>query len=239
MLLEALVACAGVTLKAVATAIDVPLKSGTVSAEGDLDFRGTLGVAKDAPVGFAQIRLRFEVDTDAPQEKLDQLLKLTERYCVVYQTIQSGPPVALSLQRTDGRMTEIVGLDHLQLAMPRGREADARAFYAGILGLAELQKPPNLAARGGVWFALGSQQLHLGVEPDFRPAKKAHPAFLVRDVAGLRARLEREGFAPYDDEPLAGYQRFYVADPFGNRLEFLQPVKRRTSISAVIVREGG
>jgi len=99
MLLEALVACAGVTLKAVATAIDIPLKSGVVSAEGDLDFRGTLGVAKDAPVGFAQIRLRFDVDTDAPQEKLDQLLKLTERYCVVYQTIRSGPPVALTMQR--------------------------------------------------------------------------------------------------------------------------------------------
>jgi uncharacterized OsmC-like protein len=99
MLLEALVACAGVTLKAVATAIDVPLKSGAVSAEGDLDFRGTLGVAKDAPVGFAQIRLRFDVDTDAPQEKLDQLLKLTERYCVVYQTIKSGPLVEVSLRR--------------------------------------------------------------------------------------------------------------------------------------------
>ncbi len=99
MLLEALVACAGVTLKAVATAIDIPLKSGTVSAEGDLDFRGTLGVAKEAPVGFAQIRLRFDVDTDAPQDKLDQLLKLTERYCVVYQTIRSGPPVEISLKR--------------------------------------------------------------------------------------------------------------------------------------------
>src|SRR6202030_623432 len=81
MLLEALVACAGVTLKAVATAIDIPLKSGIVSAEGDLDFRGTLGVAKDAPVGFKQIRLRFAVDTDASQDKLNQLLKLTERYC--------------------------------------------------------------------------------------------------------------------------------------------------------------
>ena len=99
MLLEALVACAGVTLKAVATAIDIPLKSGLVSAEGDLDFRGTLGVAKDAPVGFAQIRLRFEIDTDAPGEKLDQLLKLTERYCVVYQTIKSGPPVEVRLSR--------------------------------------------------------------------------------------------------------------------------------------------
>ena len=99
MLLEALVACAGVTLKAVATALDIPLRSGTVSAEGDLDFRGTLGVAKDAPVGFAQIRLTFDVDTDAPQEKLDQLLKLTERYCVVYQTIKQGPPVEVRLQK--------------------------------------------------------------------------------------------------------------------------------------------
>lgn len=99
MLLEALVACAGVTLKAVSTALEIPLKSGHVSAEGDLDFRGTLGVAKDAPVGFREIRLRFDVETDAPQEKLDQLLKLTERYCVVYQTIKSGPPVAVSLQK--------------------------------------------------------------------------------------------------------------------------------------------
>jgi uncharacterized OsmC-like protein len=99
MLLEALVACAGVTLKAVATAIDMPLKSGAVFAEGDLDFRGTLGVAKEAPVGFAEIRLRFDIETDAPQEKLDQLLKLTERYCVVYQTIRSGPPVAIAMLR--------------------------------------------------------------------------------------------------------------------------------------------
>ncbi len=100
MLLEALVACAGVTVKAVATALEIPLKSGKVSAEGDLDFRGTLGVAKDAPVGFAQIRLRFDLDTDAPQEKLDQLLKLTERYCVVYQTIKSGPQVDVTMART-------------------------------------------------------------------------------------------------------------------------------------------
>lgn len=99
MLLEALVACAGVTVKAVATALEIPLRAGHVFAEGDLDFRGTLGVAKDAPVGFAQIRLRFELDTDAPQDKLDQLLKLTERYCVVYQTIKSGPPVDVSMKR--------------------------------------------------------------------------------------------------------------------------------------------
>ena len=99
MLLEALVACAGVTVKAVATALDIPLRSGSISAEGDLDFRGTLGVAKDAPVGFAQIRLRFALDTDAGQDKLDQLLKLTERYCVVYQTIKSGPAVDVTMAR--------------------------------------------------------------------------------------------------------------------------------------------
>src|ERR1700716_1920188 len=99
MLLEALVACAGVTLKSVATALEVPLKSGNVSAEGDLDFRGTLGVDKEAPVGFAEIRLRFDVGTDAPQDKLDLLLKLTERYCVVYQTIKNGPKVSVTMQR--------------------------------------------------------------------------------------------------------------------------------------------
>src|SRR3982751_6683765 len=99
MLLEALGACAGGTLKGVSPPLDIPLKAGHVSAEGDLDFRGTLGVAKDAPVGFAQIRLTFDVDTDAPQEKLDQLLKLTERYCVVYQTIKQGPPVEVKLNR--------------------------------------------------------------------------------------------------------------------------------------------
>lgn len=86
-------------MKAVATALAIPVKSGTVKAEGDLDFRGTLGVAKEAPVGFREIRRRFELDTDAPQDKLDQLLKLTERYCVVYQTIRNGPPVDIRLTR--------------------------------------------------------------------------------------------------------------------------------------------
>jgi uncharacterized OsmC-like protein len=99
MLLEALVACAGVTVKAVATALAIPLCAGTVSAEGELDFRGTLGVAKEAPVGFRQIRLRFDLSTDGPQDKLDQLLKLTERYCVVYKTIRNGPPVDIKLSR--------------------------------------------------------------------------------------------------------------------------------------------
>ena len=99
MLLQALVACAGVTLRAVATALDIPIRGGHVVADGDLDFRGTLGVDKAAPVGFADIRLRFDLDTDASSEQLEDLLKLTERYCVVYQTLQSKPPVTITLAK--------------------------------------------------------------------------------------------------------------------------------------------
>jgi uncharacterized OsmC-like protein len=99
MLLEALVACAGVTLKAVATALEIELRRGVVKAEGDLDFRGTLGVDKEAPVGFQAIRLVFELDSDAPQEKIDQLLKLTERYCVVFQTLNRKPALSVELRR--------------------------------------------------------------------------------------------------------------------------------------------
>jgi len=96
-ILEALVACAGVTLKAVATAIEIDLRDAKISAEGDLDFRGTLGVAKDAPVGFSNIRMHFDLDTDADQEQLDTLIKLTERYCVVYQSISNPPPMSITL----------------------------------------------------------------------------------------------------------------------------------------------
>ncbi|SFP93374.1 Uncharacterized OsmC-related protein [Mesorhizobium sp. NFR06] len=99
MLLEALVACAGVTLKAVATALEFKLGNATVEAEGDLDFRGTLGVARDAPVGFREIRLKFGLDTDEPQERIDSLIKLTERYCVVLQTINSKPALKVSAER--------------------------------------------------------------------------------------------------------------------------------------------
>ncbi len=101
MLLEALVACAGVTLRAVATALEIPLHGGTVIAEGDLDFRGTLGVSKEAPVGFRTIRLRFDLDTPATAEQLATLFKLTERYCVVYQTLRQSPQLAVS-HRTNG-----------------------------------------------------------------------------------------------------------------------------------------
>jgi uncharacterized OsmC-like protein len=100
MLLEALVACAGVTLKAVATALEIPIEAGKVTAEGDLDFRGTLGVDKTARVGFAAIRLNFEIESAASQEKLDTLLRLTERYCVVLQTLSASPALAVSLTRS-------------------------------------------------------------------------------------------------------------------------------------------
>jgi uncharacterized OsmC-like protein len=99
MLLEALVACAGVTLRAVATSLELPVRGGSVTADGDLDFRGTLGVSKEAPVGFRAIRLRFDLDTDATEEQLATLLRLTERYCVVLQTLATAPALSASIER--------------------------------------------------------------------------------------------------------------------------------------------
>jgi catechol 2,3-dioxygenase-like lactoylglutathione lyase family enzyme len=119
---------------------------------------------------------------------------------------------------------EIVGLDHVQLAMPAGQEATARAFYADVLGLVEQPKPTNLARRGGVWFAGGALRLHLGVDPDFRAARKAHPALLVRGLDELAERCRAAGHHPVTDEPLEGFRRIYVHDPFGNRLELLEPI---------------
>ena len=116
----------------------------------------------------------------------------------------------------------ILAIDHVQLAMPAGGESQARAFYAQVLGLRELLKPPTLAARGGVWFGNDAVQLHLGVEADFRPARKAHPALLVDELDAIEAACRAAGFAPQRDADLPGYARFYIADPFGNRLEFLQ-----------------
>jgi catechol 2,3-dioxygenase-like lactoylglutathione lyase family enzyme len=120
-------------------------------------------------------------------------------------------------------MAGIVGVDHVQLAMPAGEVAVARAFYGGVLGLKEDAKPANLAVRGGVWFSGGGCRLHLGVERDFRPAKKAHPALLVEDLASLSERCRASGYPPVSYEPLDGYDRVYVFDPFGNRLELLEP----------------
>ena len=118
----------------------------------------------------------------------------------------------------------IHGLDHVQLAMPPGQESLAREFYSGILGLSEVAKPANLANRGGAWFESGSLWVHLGVEADFRPAKKAHPAFLVKRLDELTLHLQRAGIAVITDEPLPGYNRIFVSDPFGNRIELLEPV---------------
>jgi catechol 2,3-dioxygenase-like lactoylglutathione lyase family enzyme len=114
-------------------------------------------------------------------------------------------------------------LDHVQLAMPAGGEARARDFYQGILGIPEVPKPPHLAKRGGCWFEAGQLKIHLGVESDFRPARKAHPGLIVSDLRVLADRLQVAGYTLRDDEPLEGYDRVYVEDPFGNRLELLQP----------------
>ena len=117
----------------------------------------------------------------------------------------------------------ITALDHVQLAMPAGGETEARAFYAGVLGIPEVPKPPNLAPRGGCWFERDAVKIHLGVEADFRPARKAHPALLVEDLGALKTSIEAAGFLLRADEPLTGYDRVYVDDPFGNRIELLEP----------------
>lgn len=119
---------------------------------------------------------------------------------------------------------KLLALDHVQLAMPPGQEQLARDFYSELLGLAELPKPPVLAARGGAWFGSQHLQLHLGVEEEFRPARKAHPAVRVERIEVLADRLEGAGYAVQFDHELPAYRRFYVSDPFGNRLEFLEPV---------------
>jgi len=116
----------------------------------------------------------------------------------------------------------IVGIEHVQLAMPPGREAEARAFYSGLLGIPEVPKPPELAKRGGAWFETGTVKLHLGVEADFRPARKAHPALLVRGLPALVVRLHQSQLEILE-EPLDGYFRVYIADPFGNRIELMEP----------------
>jgi catechol 2,3-dioxygenase-like lactoylglutathione lyase family enzyme len=116
----------------------------------------------------------------------------------------------------------VVALEHVQLAMPEGGEAQARGFYSGVLGIPELPKPPHLAVRGGCWFEQGALKVHLGVEKAFQPAKKAHPAFVVEDLPALKTKLAAAGFTPREDEPLEGYDRCYVDDPFGNRLELME-----------------
>lgn len=116
----------------------------------------------------------------------------------------------------------VVALDHVQLAMPGGREAEAEAFYAGVLGFEVLPKPEPLASRGGRWFACGDVQIHLGVEDDFRPARKAHPALVILDLNGLVAEAAKAGVAVRWDQDLPGVRRCYLDDPFGNRIELVE-----------------
>lgn len=119
-------------------------------------------------------------------------------------------------------MYHFKGLDHIQLAAPKAAEEEAREFFAGILGMEETPKPENLAKRGGVWFQCGSHQLHIGIQDEFSPAKKAHPAFEVDNLEDLKKRLQENNIEVIEDEPLQGANRFYIHDPFGNRLEFLE-----------------
>jgi catechol 2,3-dioxygenase-like lactoylglutathione lyase family enzyme len=114
-------------------------------------------------------------------------------------------------------------IEHVQLAMPAGGEAAAIAFYEALLGVPHVQKPPHLAVRGGCWFERGALKIHLGVEADFRPARKAHPALLVTGLQPLVARLREARVELVEDEPLDGYDRIYAYDPFGNRIELMEP----------------
>jgi catechol 2,3-dioxygenase-like lactoylglutathione lyase family enzyme len=114
-------------------------------------------------------------------------------------------------------------IDHILIAMPAGREQEARAFYSGMLGFAEKAKPPQLAERGGCWFESGPVTVHLGVDKNFIAARKAHPAFIVDGLAGLETKLKQAGYKVTEDEPIEGCDRRHVEDPFGNRLELIEP----------------
>ena len=117
---------------------------------------------------------------------------------------------------------DVISLDHVQLAMPSGREAEAESFYSGILGLERIAKPSALAGRGGCWFRKGAVQIHLGVEADFRPARKAHPALVVVGFDSLCAKLTTSGLSVRPDDGVPGVRRCFVEDPFGNRLELIE-----------------
>jgi catechol 2,3-dioxygenase-like lactoylglutathione lyase family enzyme len=116
----------------------------------------------------------------------------------------------------------VLAIDHVQIAMPEGQEEKACSFYRDLLGIPEVGKPANLALRGGCWFERAALKVHLGVEKDFQPARKAHPAFLVTGLAALILKLGGAGYRVTSDEPLEGYERVYVNDPFGNRLELIE-----------------
>lgn len=120
----------------------------------------------------------------------------------------------------------IISIDHVQIAMPAGEEEKARAFYVGLLGFTEIPKPPDLAKRGGAWFQSGDVRLHLGIESEFGPARKAHPAFIVDNLDSLIAHIQRIGYESDASQPaLDGYKRVHIFDPFGNRIELMEKLK--------------
>jgi catechol 2,3-dioxygenase-like lactoylglutathione lyase family enzyme len=140
----------------------------------------------------------------------------------IWDIMSAGLRSALSLVK-DTQM-KIVGIDHIQFAMPAGYEDAAREFYSRLLGIPEVPKPSELAKRGGVWFENGGVKVHLGVDPDFRPARRAHAGLLVRDLSMLVRSLRHAGVDVAEDEALIGYYRVYVNDPFGNRLELMEQI---------------
>jgi catechol 2,3-dioxygenase-like lactoylglutathione lyase family enzyme len=132
-------------------------------------------------------------------------------------------PGTLNLRKAQDTAMKILSIDHVQIAMPAGEEDKARTFYVDLLGFTEILKPPDLAKRGGAWFQSANAQLHLGVEADFRPARKAHPAFVVDDLDSLVARVQNAGYdTDASQPPLDGYKRAHVFDPFGNRIELME-----------------
>ena len=133
-------------------------------------------------------------------------------------------PVSAVMAPANNRTMRVSRIDHVQLAMPPGAEDEAVAFYEGVLRVPRVPKPAHLAGRGGCWFESDSVKIHLGVEADFRPARKAHPALLVDDLPSLVEQLHASGFTTTGDEPFEGYHRVYTDDPFGNRVELLEPL---------------
>ena len=129
----------------------------------------------------------------------------------------------MPLRRRSVSELAVLGLDHVQVAIPEGGESGAKRFYGELLGLDEVPKPANLSP-SGCWFEAGTLKLHIGVDPDFRPARKAHPAILVSDLASLRQRFEAAGVATHDDKPVEGFERFFAFDPFGNRIELMEAI---------------
>jgi catechol 2,3-dioxygenase-like lactoylglutathione lyase family enzyme len=188
-----------------------------VDLEGDGLVAGAVGAAQAE--GFEGGAL---VGVEAASEVGDVLVRRTAAWGRRVPTHRSR--AAAWRQSGQDRVVVVIRIDHVQLAMPAGREDEATAFYEGLLGIPRVPKPAHLAARGGCWFEAGDLKVHLGVEADFRAASKAHPAFVVGDVRTLARELAAAGCEVVEDEPLEGHDRVFVADPFGNRIELLQPL---------------